>query len=108
MKVFLYDSVTEYKFDDTEDNGDTDLETAIEEFYELSEDEGSYFGFVTTDRIIKFYYGTYNNLFINILDKDNQQNFDKRQIDYDDCIEIIKSVFTNVSIKEIIDNKITK
>ena len=105
MKVFLYNSETEYEFNDIEHDDDTDLETAIEEFSELSEEEGSFFGIITPDnRIIQFAYVDNNKWNLDIPSKDNPQDFYQREVNYDACVEIIKSVFSGVSIDEIKDS----
>jgi len=102
MKVYLYDSETEYDFDDMINDDDTDLETAIEEFYELSEEEGSFLGIITPDnRIIQFAYVDNNKWILDIPSKDNPQDFYQREVTYDACVQIIKSVFSGTSIDEI-------
>ena len=101
MKVFLYNSETEYEFNDIEHDDDTDLETELDEFYELSE-EGSFFGIITPDnRIIQFAYVDNNKWILDIPSKDNPQDFYQREVNYDACVEIIKSVFSGTSIDEI-------
>ncbi len=102
MKVFLYDAETEYKFDDRDDDDDTDLEAAIEEFYELSEEKGSVFGILTTSNdIVQFSYAYDNKWILDISSKHNPQKLDRRIVDYEEGIEIIKSVFTGSTVEEI-------
>jgi hypothetical protein len=102
MRVFLYNSETEYEFNDVEDDDDTDLETTLEEFYELSE-EGSFLGIVTPDdRTIQFLYQSNDNWLLDIPSKDDpQEKFYQRLVSYDECIQIIKLLFNNANLKEI-------
>ena len=100
MKIFLYNSETEYEFNDIEDDDDTDMETALEEFYELSQ-EGSFFGIVTPNgRTIQFLYQSNDDWLLDIPSKDKpQEEFYQRLATYNECLEIIKSVFNGVTIE---------
>jgi len=50
MKIFLYDSETDYKVD----NYEVDLEEALDEFYALSDEDGSFFGVTDNNTILQF------------------------------------------------------
>ena len=106
MKVFLYDIETDYEFDDSQTNDETDLETALDEFYTLSEEDGSFFGIIDDfDKCIQFAYTENKNWLVDI---PNPPSFDNLQAyaTYDECIALIEKVYKEGKITdEILQGK---
>lgn len=102
MKAFLFDAETEYEFDDLEDNEDTDLETALEEFYYLSDHEGSFMGFRTPDgRIVQFAWEKADIWLVDIPEKDNPEEFFQRNLSYENCVEIIRKLYNGIATEDL-------
>ena len=99
MNIFLFDAETEAERDDYE----CDLDEAINEFYELSDADGSFLGINTYDnRIIQFLYQNDDEWLLDIPSKDNpQEEFFQRLVTYDKCVEIITSLFNGITVDTI-------
>ena len=91
MIIFLYNVESGYGLDDI----DLELEEALTEFYELSDEKGSFFGIKTDNGIIQF---AWNGVDKWLLDLPNPPSFlnPQRYANYDESVEIIKSIFKGV------------
>lgn len=105
MKVFLYDVETDYEFDDSQTNDETDLETALDEFYNLSEEDGSFFGVIDEqDNCIQFVWEAQDKWLVDIPKPPSFLNLQKFA-DYDECVDIIKKYFTQKKLKNLMGCK---
>lgn len=102
MKAFLFDAETEYEFDDLKDNDDTDLDTALEEFYYLSDQEGSFMGFRTADeRIVQFAWEKADIWLVDVPEKNNPREFFQKSLSYENCVEVIRKLYNEISTEEL-------
>ncbi|GEN71265.1 hypothetical protein [Chryseobacterium lathyri] len=91
IRTFYYDSSSDEGIESSEAREMT-LENALETFYNLSEEKGSFIGFKTNDKIIQFDWNDDNLWMADIPDPQKRGSFQK-ECDYDQCVEIIKSAF---------------
>lgn len=100
MVSFMYDKETENGFDEEV----LSLEEAIEEFYYLSDEDGSFFGLVSENRqVIQFSWEKEDIWNVDIPLKSTFQSDDTRTslqkyANYDECINIIKNVYEEKNI----------
>ena len=89
MKIFLYDAESDYELQDEELN----LEQAITEFYELSDIKGSFFGIKNVPKTIQFAWEEEDKWLVDVLY--DMKNFIclQKYASFDECVEIIKSLF---------------
>ncbi len=93
MKVFLYDIETEYEFDDSETNDETGLDSALDEFYNLSEEEGSFFGIIDDfNNCIQFQFSKNGRWFIDIPNPKESISL-QSYASYDECVWLIKEIY---------------
>ncbi len=97
MKIFLYDVESDYEVTDYE----VDLEKALDEFYELSDEDGSFFGVKdNNDTTLQFSWESDDKWLVDIpveLGKYSLQKY----ASYDECVELIKSYYEGKSPMEI-------
>lgn len=97
MKVYLYDVESDYELQDEELN----LEQAITEFYELSDLEGSFFGINTTKEPLQFAWENDDKWLVDIPADIEKMLCLQKYASYEECIEIIKSIFSGTNPKDI-------
>lgn len=97
MKVYLYDIESDYELQDEELN----FEQARTEFYELSDEEGSFFGIKAPKESIQFAWEKDAMWLVDVpTDMANMLCLQKYAT-YEECIEIIESIFSGISPKDI-------
>jgi len=101
MKFFMYDVETDNGFDEEV----LSLDEAIEAFYYLSDEKGSFFGIKTKNQqIIQF---SWEDDDIWLVDIPLKSTFEINQVslqkyaNYDECINIIKNTYNNKSINNL-------
>ncbi len=97
MEIFLNDAGNDYELQDEELN----LEEALTEFYELSDEEGSFFGIKTEKKTIQFAYVDEDKWLIDI--PYDMKNFIclQKYSTYEECTKIINSIFNGKQPEEI-------
>ena len=88
MKIFLYDSETDYKVD----NYEVDLEEALDEFYALSDEDGSFFGVTDNNTILQFAWEGDDKWLVDIPVEPGIFSLEK-YASYDECVDLIKSFY---------------
>ncbi|AIY14023.1 hypothetical protein [Cellulophaga baltica] len=97
MKAFLYDIESEYELE----NEELKLDEILTEFYQLSEQEGSFIGIKTETEPIQFAYETQDKWLVDVpYDIKNRLTLQK-YASYDECVEIIKQVYSGFSPTKI-------
>lgn len=97
MKIFLYDTETDYEAI----NDEADLEKALEKFYELSDEDGSFFGVSNNnDIVIQFAWVDDNKWLVDIPIEVGKYSLQK-YANYDECVDLIKSFYQGKSITKI-------
>ncbi|MFH6951368.1 hypothetical protein ACHRV6_22965 [Flavobacterium sp. FlaQc-51] len=78
MKLFFYDYVTEEGFDSNEPMN-TDLDTALDIFYELNDEENNFFGLIDdSEKCIQFMFISEDNWLVDIpIPPDFSNNIEK-------------------------------
>ena len=88
MKIFSFDPELDNSVDD-----DLDLEEALEEFYYLTDVEGTFFGIEDSEeRCIQFAWISQDKWLVDIPKPPDFVNYQK-YADYDECVEMIKRVY---------------
>ncbi|MCF6348446.1 MAG: hypothetical protein L3J20_09130 [Flavobacteriaceae bacterium] len=98
MIIFLYSVEGDYELKDE----DLNLEESLTEFYELSDEKGSFFGVKTKNGIIQFAWENENKWLVDLPNPPSFLNL-QRYASYDECVEIIKSIFKDVLPENIED-----
>ncbi|QOW59968.1 hypothetical protein [Treponema pedis] len=92
IKVFYYDYALEHGIDEPRI---VDLQTALQWFYELTDESDNFFGLVDdNDRCIQFMYVDTDEWLVDIPCPPDFVNWQKTA-DYDECVAIIKEVYKN-------------
>ncbi len=91
MIVFLYNSESDSELLDEE----LDINEALTEFYELSDEKGSFFGIKTKKGVIQFAWEDEDNWLVDLPNPPSFLN-PQRYASYDECVEIIKSIFKGI------------
>lgn len=97
MEIFLYDVESDYEVTDYEVN----LEKALDEFYELSEEDGSFFGLKdSSGNFIQFAWTSENKWLLDIPIEPPKLSL-QRYANYDECVGIIKAAYEGKHYSEI-------
>ncbi|MGF7108289.1 hypothetical protein [Treponema pedis] len=92
IKVFYYDYALEHGIDEPRI---VDLQTALQCFYELTDESDNFFGLVDDDdKCIQFMYLDTDEWLVDIPCPPDFVNWQKTA-DYDECVAIIKEVYKN-------------
>lgn len=105
MIIFLYDVESNYEIKDE----DLELGEALTEFYELSDEMGTFFGIQTDNGLIQFAWEDEDKWLVEVPNDSKNRKFLQRFATYDECVEIIKSIFEGVlpvNIKGLVHVKI--
>lgn len=98
MTVYLYDAEYDYELQDEELN----LQEALKEFYELSDGDGSFFGIKTETKTTQFAWVADDKWLVDIPYDMEKRICLQKYADYDECVEIIKSVFSGIAPDKLI------
>jgi hypothetical protein len=78
---------------------EADLEFALELFYELTDEEGSFFGITDTNntKCIQFIFVEQDDWIVDIPDMDKEGSYQKHA-DYDACVHLIEKFYNGEAI----------
>ncbi len=97
MKIFLYDAETDYKETDYE----VELDIALDEFYELSDTDGSFFGVMdNNDKILQFAWEGDDKWLVDIPIEPGKYSLQK-YVSYDEGVDLIKGYYQGKNLTEI-------
>lgn len=98
MKYFLNDEKIEYSIDEPIHG---ELENVLTEFYELTEDDGSFLGLENDDgKILQFAWEGDDKWLVDIPYSESMTTLQKFA-SYDECVQIIKDVFRGQRFEDI-------
>lgn len=97
MKIFLYDTEIDNEVNDHK----AGLEEALDEFYALSDEDGSFFGIEdSNNKILQFSWEDDNKWLIDIPVEPGKYSLQK-YANYEECIDLIKNFYQGEKPTEI-------